>query len=83
MENILPDCWAKDLELFCFQQQLGRNLNALFDAIVDITTGIRLSRDQWIMNQLAHVPDSEAKDYICINYIQPYLGGGYRCNELP
>lgn len=82
MENILPDCRMNDLELFCFQRQLGKNLSTLYRA-VNTATGVAPSRDQWIRNQLNHVPDSEAKDYICINYIQVYLGGGRRCSELP
>ena len=78
MENILPECWEKDLELFCLQKQLQRNLYDLADAVLQ---GGML-RVQWIRDQLSHVPDSEAKDYICLNHAPPLFDKGQRCSEL-
>lgn len=33
----------------------------------------------WIRNQLSHIPDSDAKDYVCLNY---YLDATQKCEGL-
>lgn len=74
--ELVSECWRNEQELFCFQWKLRQLLNK---AARELNPGIRPDRIQWIRNELSHIPDSDAKDYICLHHSSLSTTG---CKEL-
>jgi hypothetical protein len=78
-DELASECWRKEQELFCYQWKFTSLLRDMREAFYMLNPGIVPNSTQWIINHLADVPDSEGRDYICLNY--RYFANS-RCEQL-
>ena len=62
----VPECWRREQGIFCDQWTLRSMSSNAFHALA--SSGMPNFR-QW-MDQIAGLPNSDGKDYICLNYIR-------------
>lgn len=74
--ELVPECWRKEQELFCYQLHLEKMLSDAFWTINP--SGVTPDYVQWLRN---HLPESESapKDYVCLHY---FALANKQCEEL-
>ncbi len=84
---VRDDCWQKDMELLCLQEQLRQLAKSVQGDVVG-SNGVPQNKTRWIIEELdlePGTPTSEAQEYVCRYYgrkPKPWQSTSYCANVL-